>query len=140
MWKILKWIRVALCFLYLFYINHLFVYSYMCSIYIRNIHIYLYYYFWRCGQASTKRQVVCIKWINKMQFLTSVLALLFVVKLWRTSHKTPIEYLRARYGQNLVKIFRIWEDLWRKSERFKLDLEFLESEKITNNSLCLRSP
>ena len=64
-----------------------------------------------------------------MQFLTSVLALLFVVKLWRTSHKTPIEYLRARYGQNLVKIFRIWEDLWRKSERFKLDLEFLETCK-----------
>ena len=67
-----------------------------------------------------------------MHFYGSVLALVFIIKLWRSSHKNPIEYIRARYGQDTVKFFRSWEESWKKVERFRLDLEFLETCKSYN--------
>ena len=66
---------------------------------------------------------------SKMRIFAPVFALLFVIKLWRCSHKTPLEYLRSRYGLNTLKTFRTWEQSLKKCKKCALDLEFLETCK-----------
>ena len=67
-----------------------------------------------------------------MKFVSSVLALIFVLRLWRNSHKNPIDYLRECFGQDIVKIFRNWEDSYKKLKRCELDLDFLTTCKVYN--------
>ena len=64
-----------------------------------------------------------------MKFISSVLAILFVVRLWISTHKTPLEYLRTKYGLSCVKVFRTWEDALRKWNKNVLDLEYLNTCK-----------
>ena len=62
----------------------------------------------------------------------SVLALIFVIKLWSSTHKNIPDYIRARYGLNCLSIFRKYENTAKKEKKVELDLKFLESCKIYN--------
>ena len=67
-----------------------------------------------------------------MKFVSRVLALIFAIRLWKCSIKTPLEYLRRCYGQNLIKAFRGYEDASKKLRKCELDIKFLETCKSYN--------
>ena len=67
-----------------------------------------------------------------MRFLRNVLALLFIFKLWSKSHRNFISHLRSRYGQNVIKTYRNYENTHKKLDKAQLDVKFLETCKLYN--------
>ena len=64
-----------------------------------------------------------------MKFVSYVLALIFTIRLWKNSIKSPLEYVRRCYGQNVIKAFRGYEDASKKLRKCELDIKFLEIYK-----------
>ena len=67
-----------------------------------------------------------------MNFILTVLALIFTFRMWSLSEQNTINIIRSRYGSNYVIQYRIYENSRKKLEKAKLDLKFLEACKIYN--------
>ena len=63
-----------------------------------------------------------------MSFITSVLAIIFAIKLWSKSGK-PIEHIKSHYGSEALGLLRKYTNNVNKVTRCELDLIFLESCK-----------
>ena len=68
----------------------------------------------------------------KMSVLSCVFALIFVIKLWSNSNKCVSEFIKKRYGQNNLSLYRKYEDALCQLKKAELDVKFLETCKIYN--------
>ena len=58
-----------------------------------------------------------------MSFITSVLAIIFAIKLWSKSGK-PIEHIKSHYGSEALGLLRKYTNNVNKVTRCELDLIF----------------
>ena len=65
-----------------------------------------------------------------MKIFGVFLSILFLLKLFKSSRRNPIEYLRSCYGGGAVKIYRNYENTRKKKTKTELDLEFLIKCKV----------
>ena len=68
-----------------------------------------------------------------MSLITSVLTIISAIKLWTKSGK-PIEHIKSRYGSEALGLLRRYANNVNKVTRCELDLIFLQSCKVYDNT------
>ena len=66
-----------------------------------------------------------------MKNISCVFSVIFDIKIW-TSSKKPVDYLKGKYGPNLLQAVRKYKNILFKLTKCELDKNFLENCKVND--------